>query len=95
MSTSDRNCKDGVSKYNDGVCELAGKLEKIKTAEDITKKKTLVYRYVPIAVRRAPIIHVTNVRWLNIATLHVKRNIDTNIRKSARNLSGLPLSFMI
>ena len=33
MSTSD-NCKDGVSKYNEGVCELAGKLEKIKTAED-------------------------------------------------------------
>jgi len=33
-NTSDSNCKDGVSKYNDGVCELAGKLEKIKTAND-------------------------------------------------------------
>jgi len=56
----------------------------------------ILYQYVQIVVRRVAIstIHVTNVRWLNIAMLHVKRNIDINTRKIVRSISGVLLNCM-
>ena len=47
----------------------------------------MVNRYVLIAAKKVVMspIHAINVRWLCIATPHVKRNIDQNIRNSVRD----------
>jgi len=53
--------------------------------------------HVPIAVRRVVMstIHATNVNKLSIVMHHVKRNTDTNIKKSVRNMSDLLLSVQL
>ena len=59
--------------------------------------KVIMYRYVPIAVRRVrmSIIYATNVTLLSIATPLARRNTDQSIRKSVRNMSDLQLSMLL
>jgi len=53
--------------------------------------KLMIYRYVPIVVKRVPTIYATNVNKSSIATPYVKRYTKRSIRKIVRNMSDLLL----
>ena len=87
MSTSD-SCKDGASKSNDDdVCEVIGKLGNMSTA-DMSKDNVSVCANCGKEGNSDKINNICNkckqVKYCNAAA---KRNIDTNIRKSVRNMS--------
>jgi len=46
---------------------------------------------VPIVVKKAPTIYVTNARLQLIAMLYVKRYIKRNTKKNAKNMSDLQM----